>query len=114
MGHIYLMDVATTVCPTIQRAFELLGKKWTSLILHTLLKGPRHYGDLRRTVPDLSDRVLSQRMKELEAEGLVTRRVEADGPVRVSYSLTAKGEALRPVLEGIAAWAYSSESVKPS
>lgn len=108
------MEADTTVCPTIQRAFEILGRKWASLILHTLLEGPRHYGELRRAVPELSDRVLSQRMKELEAEGLVLRTVEADGPVRVSYALTPRGAALRPVLEGIAAWARATEPLSPA
>lgn len=108
------MDATRTVCPTIQRAFEILGRKWTSLILHTLLEGPRHYGELRRAVPDLSDRVLSLRMKELEAEGLVERSVTAEGPVRVSYSLTARGAALRPVLEGVALWAHEAEPLKPA
>lgn len=99
------MDAEPSICPAIQRAFELLGKKWVSLILHTLLGGQRYYRDLQRAVPRLSDRVLSQRMKELENEGLVERIVSDGSPIRVSYRLTPRGVALRPVLEGIADWA---------
>ncbi len=108
------MDTEPSICPAIQRAFEILGKKWVSLILHTLLGGQHFYGDLRRAVPKLSDRELSQRVKELESEGLVERLVSQGSPVRVSYRLTPRGAALRPVLEGIAGWAndFQAENKK--
>jgi DNA-binding HxlR family transcriptional regulator len=104
------MEAVSSICPAIQRAFEILGKKWVSLILHTLLDGQLFYRDLQRAVPRLSDRVLSQRMKELETEGLVERIVSVGSPIRVSYRLTPRGAALRPVLEGIAIWANEFQS----
>lgn len=100
------MDEHKPVCPAIQSAFELLGRKWVTLIIHVLSTGQKHYCDLQRAVPDLSDRVLSQRMKELEGEGIVKRTVDTGSPVRVSYSLTERGRALSPILEGIATWAH--------
>lgn len=100
------MDANKPVCPAIQNAFELLGRKWVTLIIHVLSGGQKHYCDLQRAVPDLSDRVLSQRMKELETDGIVNRTVDTGSPVRVSYSLTKKGAALTPILDQIAAWAH--------
>lgn len=93
------------LCPRVQAAFELLGRKWTGLILHELLSGERCFTELERAVPSLSSRMLALRMKELEESGLLDRLVDPGPPLRVSYRLTGKGKALGPVMRGIAAWA---------
>ena len=93
------------VCPHFHAAIELIGKRWSGAILSALTDGPRRFGELNQTVPGLSDRLLSQRLRELEAEGLVERRVESGAPVRVSYSLTEKGAGLRPAIRELRKWA---------
>jgi len=100
------MDVQLSVCHTVQAAFELLGKKWTGLVVHILMDGQKHFCELKRAVPDLSDRMLSLRMRELEDAGLIEREVQTGTPVGVVYRLTAKGLALKPALEHIAHWAH--------
>jgi len=98
-------QAATNLCPRFHRAVELIGRRWTGALLQTLMAGPRRYSDLRDAVPDISDRMLSERLKELEAEGIVLRRVSADTPVKVEYSLAEKGHALEEPLRAIGAWA---------
>lgn len=93
------------MCPRYETASELLGKKWTGLILRVLLGGPRRFCDFRVQVPDLSDRLLSERLKELEEAGIVRRTVHDTKPVLIEYSLTEKGQALEPVITSIATWA---------
>lgn len=93
------------MCPRYETASELLGKKWTGLILRVLLGGPRRFCDFRAQVPDLSDRLLSERLKELEEVGIVRRTVHDTKPVLIEYSLTEKGRALEPVVASIATWA---------
>jgi DNA-binding HxlR family transcriptional regulator len=92
-------------CTYYHRAVELIGKRWTGAILLVLMDGPLRFSEVRQLVPDLSDRLLSERMKELEAEGLVERRVVDETPVRVEYELTEKGRALEPVVGALKGWA---------
>ncbi len=94
-----------TCCSLYHRAVELVGKRWTGAILLVLLDGPLRFSEVRQLVPDLSDRLLSERMKELEAEGIVERRVIDETPVRVEYELTAKGRALEPAVRALKSWA---------
>jgi DNA-binding HxlR family transcriptional regulator len=94
-----------TCCSAYHQAVELVGKRWTGAILFVLLDGPARFSEIKQLVPDLSDRLLSERMKELEAEGIVERRVIDDTPVRVEYSLTPKGEALEPAVRALKVWA---------
>ena len=96
-----------TCCTYYHRAVELIGKRWSGAILAVLLDGPLHFSEIRRSVPQISDRLLSERLKELEAEGLVERRVVDGSPVRTEYSLTEKGQALEPALRTLQAWARS-------
>jgi DNA-binding HxlR family transcriptional regulator len=92
-------------CSLYHHAIELVGKRWTGAILLVLMDGPLHFSGVRHLVPELSDRLLSERLKELEAEGIVERRVLDGSPVRVEYSLTAKGRALEPTLVALKEWA---------
>jgi DNA-binding HxlR family transcriptional regulator len=93
------------VCPHFHAAIELIGKRWTGAIISTLTGGPLRFGELCRTIPGLSDRLLSQRLRELEEEGVVERDVEPGTPVRVTYSLTEKGADLGPAIAELKAWA---------
>jgi DNA-binding HxlR family transcriptional regulator len=93
------------VCPHFHAAIELIGKRWTGAIVCALTERPMRFGELGRAVPGLSDRLLSQRLRELESEGLVEREVEAGTPVRVTYSLTESGRELGPAIDEIKAWA---------
>jgi len=93
------------VCPHFHAAIELIGKRWTGAIVSALTEGPLRFGELARAVPGLSDRLLSQRLRELEEEGLVERDVQAGTPVRVTYSLTQKGTELRPAMQELKIWA---------
>ncbi len=96
---------ASGVCPHFHAAIELIGKRWTGAILSSLTEGPLRFGELARAIPGLSDRLLSQRLRELEREGLVERTVEAGTPVKVTYSLTPKGADLRPAIYELREWA---------
>ena len=99
------MSSATRVCPHFHAAVELVGKRWSGAILATLIDvGPCRFVELNQWVPGLSDRLLSQRLRELEAEGLVERSVKAGAPVRVTYSLTVKGRDLDPALRELGDW----------
>jgi DNA-binding HxlR family transcriptional regulator len=95
------------ICPSVEGAFNLLARKWMGLVVHVLATGPRHFCELEREIPGVSARLLTERIKELEAEGIVTRTVSTGRPVRVVYELTAKGRGLVPVLRGLAKWARS-------
>ena len=92
----------------LARAFGFLGKRWNGLIIGVLAGGPATFTGLRRAVGGISDSVLSDRLTELAAAGLVQRLVDAGPPVAVSYQLTDAGEALRPVLQQLTTWARDS------
>jgi len=94
-------------CSAYHRAIELIGKRWTGAILFVLMDGPLRFSEVKVLVPDLSDRLLSERLKELEAEGIVERRVIDEMPVRVEYALTEKGRALEPAVRSLKVWARS-------
>ena len=95
-------------CSLYHRAVELVGKRWTGAILMVLLEGGSlRFSEIKALVPELSDRLLSERMKELEAEGIVERHVIDDVPVRVEYCLTDKGHALEPAVRALKSWAHS-------
>ena len=96
-----------TCCRHYHHAVELVGQRWTGAILFVLMDGPARFSEFKQLVPDLSDRLLSERMKELEAEGIVERRVIDDTPVKVEYALTEKGEALEPAVVALKTWARS-------
>jgi len=95
----------THICPRYEHATQLLGKRWTGLLLAALMQGSCRFCELTSLVEGLSDRVLSDRLRELEAEGIVKRVVFPQIPVRVEYQLTEKGHALKPVIDAIHTWA---------
>lgn len=93
-----------TLCPRLAKAMELIGKRWTALILYQLLDGPQRFNEIETALP-VSGRLLSERLKELEKEGLVERNVFTETAIRVEYSLTEKGRALEPAIREIESWA---------
>jgi DNA-binding HxlR family transcriptional regulator len=107
-------EVEGAFCPMYHRAVELIGRRWTGAILRALLAGVSRFSDLASTVPGMSDRMLSERLKELEAEGVVLRRVVPETPVRIEYELTEKGRALQGVIEAVSEWAsrWSTEEAR--
>jgi DNA-binding HxlR family transcriptional regulator len=96
---------SSEVCPHFHAAIELIGKRWTGAIVCALTERPMRFGELAKAVPGLSDRLLSQRLRELEQQGLVRREVEAGTPVRVTYSLSEAGEDLGPSISELKVWA---------
>ena len=92
-------------CPLYHEAVELVGRRWTGAILRVLMDGPLRFSEISQSVPELSDRLLSERMKELEARGIVQRTVHPGPPVRVEYSLSRMGRELEPALSELQRWA---------
>lgn len=92
-------------CVLYHRAVELIGKRWTGAILMVLMDGPLRFSEIGQLVPDLSDRLLSERLKELENADIVERRVIDETPVRVEYALTERGRALQPAVHALKDWA---------
>ena len=95
------------MCPRYEHAIQLLGKRWTGLLLDALMSGPKRFCELTSAVEGLSDRVLSDRLRELEVEGIIERAVYPQIPVRVEYRLTEKGCDLKPVVDAIHTWAQT-------
>lgn len=93
------------VCPDFRAAIELIGKRWSGAIVRSLSAGPLYFADLAHAVPGLSDRVLSQRLRELEGSGVIEREVHPGPPARVSYCLTEMGGELEPALSELTTWA---------
>jgi DNA-binding HxlR family transcriptional regulator len=100
-----MADQFASFCPRYHHAVELVGRRWTGAVIRVLLQGRARYHALRDAIPDISDRMLSERLRELEQEGVIERVVVPETPVRVEYALTEKGRALEPVVRAIAAWA---------
>ena len=96
---------AARFCPRFHRAVELIGRRWSGAIIRAMLPGPQCFNEIMATVPGLSDRLLTERLRELEAEGVLRRTVLPGPPVRVSYELTEAGRGLEPVIEALSHWA---------
>jgi DNA-binding HxlR family transcriptional regulator len=95
-----------TCCPRLHEAVELVGKRWTGAIVAVLLEGgTMRFSEIAQRIPHISDRLLSERMKELEARGIVERQVHPDSSIRVEYELTPMGRALAPSMRELKAWA---------
>ena len=109
-----MMSYNEQFCPSFQHAVELLGKRWTGLILKVLLAGPQRFSEIADQIEGVSDRMLSERLKEFEAEGVIERRVYPETPVRIEYRLTEKGQALDSVIEAIATWSHQWIEAEPA
>src|ERR1700722_15122721 len=96
---------AEPVCPLFHEAVELVGRRWSGAILRALMDGPLRFSEVAARIPELSDRLLSERMKELEARGLVKREVIPGPPLRVRYRLSPMGHELEPALGELQRWA---------
>jgi DNA-binding HxlR family transcriptional regulator len=95
----------TSICPRYHYAVELIGRRWNGAIVQLLLGGSARFAEIAAGIPDISDRMLAERLKELEAEELITRTVIPDTPVRVEYALSERGRALEPTLRALSEWA---------
>lgn len=93
------------LCPKYESAFEILGKKWTGLIITVLLDGTKRFSDISALIPNVSDKVLGERFRELESLGIISRKVYPEVPVRIEYELTEKGKALKSALDEVQKWA---------
>jgi DNA-binding HxlR family transcriptional regulator len=102
-----MMRHSKQLCLQYQQALEIISKRWIGLIVMVLLPGPLRFGELADRLEVVSDRMLSERLKELEAEGLIERRVYPETPVRIEYSLTEKGRGLEPVMSAIGEWGHT-------
>jgi len=109
-----MAQIVPQVGARFHRAVELIGSRWTGAIIHTLMQGKTRYALIKAAIPDITDRMLSERLRSLEAEDLVTRWVIADTPVRVEYELTDKGRSLESALHEISAWADRWIPLEPS
>lgn len=93
------------VCTEYHRAVELIGRRWAGAIIYVLLNGRVRYAALREAIPDITDRMLSERLRELEEAEIVVRHVTPEIPVRVEYELTPKGRSLEKAISAISEWA---------
>ncbi len=100
-----MTSLEVSLCPRFQHVVEKLGRRWSGAVVRLMLDGATRFGELSAAIPGISDKMLSERLKELEAEGIVIREVKPTTPVSVEYHLTAKGESVRPVLDAIGEWA---------
>lgn len=100
-----MAETVSPVCARFHRAVELIGSRWTGAIIQTLLQGKTRYALIKAAIPDITDRMLSERLRSLESEDLVTRWVIGATPVRVEYELTEKGRSLENALREIGTWA---------
>ncbi len=95
----------TKLCPKYASAFELLGKRWIGMVIRVLFEGTCRFKDLHEEIPNISQKVLAERLRKLEENGIVRREVLDEKPVKVLYSLTNKGKELKPVMDEVQIWA---------
>jgi DNA-binding HxlR family transcriptional regulator len=99
------VDTDGALCPRFHRAVELVGRRWTGAIIRVLLHGPRRFNELLGAIPGISDRLLTERLRELETENIVVRRVEPGSPVKVIYEVTCSGAELQEAMDALGRWA---------
>ena len=100
-----MTDPASALCPRFHHAVELIGRRWTGAIIRILQQGRTRFKGIAAAIPEMSDRMLAERLRELEHEGIISRYVIPETPVRVEYELTEKGRALEQAFCAIAQWA---------
>ena len=101
------------LCARFHHASELIGRRWNGAIIFVLLKARCRFATLRHAIPDITDRMLCERLQELELEGIVERTVVPETPVRVEYALTRKGRALASAFDAIVEWAHKWVALEP-
>ncbi|MCH6264807.1 helix-turn-helix transcriptional regulator [Bacillus sp. FJAT-50051] len=101
-----LIQLDKSICPRFEKAMGLLSQRWTGMIIYQLLSGPQRFCTIESSI-GVSGRVLSERLKDLENEGIVKREVFPETPVRIEYSLTDKGQALKPLMNSIEDWSQN-------
>ncbi|MFD1019149.1 winged helix-turn-helix transcriptional regulator [Thalassobacillus hwangdonensis] len=94
-----------SLCPKFEKAFQLLGKRWVGIIIRVLENGPLRFNEIANNIPEISKKMLTERLKELEEHGMVQRSVYPETPVRIEYTLTDKGKAITPALSEVQHWA---------
>jgi DNA-binding HxlR family transcriptional regulator len=100
------MNNGSPLCPRFHRAIELIGRRWTGAIIFVLFREPARFGELRDAIPEITDRMLAERLRELEGEGIVERVAVPGAPARAAYSLTGRGRALGDAVAAIASWSH--------
>jgi DNA-binding HxlR family transcriptional regulator len=100
------MEQSSALCPRFEKAMKMMSQRWTGLVIYQLLSGPQRFCSIESSLP-ISGRLLSERLKELEQEGIVKREVFPETPVRIEYSLTDKGMALEPIIREIEKWSQT-------
>lgn len=100
------MTEVHTVCTRFHAAIELIGTRWTGAVLRALFTGQHRYGEIKAAIPGVSDTMLAQRLRDMQGQGLIERRVQPTTPVQVEYHLTEMGVALGPVLDAVVAWSH--------
>lgn len=100
-------------CP-IETTLTLISDKWIVLIIRDLLTGTKRFGELRRSISQVSQKVLTAQLRQMEAAGLINRKVYAEVPPRVEYSLTELGYSLKPVLDAMQVWGENYKKTKES
>lgn len=98
------------VCSIFHQAIEVIGKKWTGAIIYCLFSGSKRFCELQDSILEISPRLLTERLKELEDNNIINRTISKERPIQVSYSLTEKGNALQPILKSIHEWAIEYKS----
>ncbi|WP_086941806.1 MULTISPECIES: winged helix-turn-helix transcriptional regulator [Trichococcus] len=99
-----MLEVKKCICPKFEKTFSILGKKWTGLIIEVLMDGDKRFKELAAQIPNVSDRVLVERLKELEDEKIVVRTENPAAAIKVMYGLSEKGKALNSVMQEIQTW----------
>ena len=105
------------LCPRFHRAVELIGRRWTGAIIRLLLPAPKRFNELLGAIPGISDRLLTERLRELESTGIIRREVQSGSPVRVVYELTQRGRELQEPLDALGRWAerwIADDAVDPT
>ena len=104
------LPIIESSCHTYRKAIEFIGKRWTGIIIYQLLEGPKRYHELLNSIDGISDRLLSERLKDLEIEGLLKKHVIAEAPKKVEYELTPPGYEFKEVFKAIMNWAEKKEA----
>src|SRR5476651_460253 len=92
----------------VSKTLRIIGSKWTMLLLHNIFDGKKRFGELQRALPGISPKTLTQRLRDLERDGIVSKKVFAEIPLHVEYSLTEKGQSLRGVIRSLENWGNKS------